>query len=253
MLRFFRNIRQKLLENGNLRKYFWYALGEILLVMIGILLALQINNWNEDRKVESDRISLLQALKMDHQSLLDDAEVQLQGADHRRNNLKQLLAYSAGEPITISDDSVKTMLRESMMFYFSEYPITSYEQAKSSGKLSLIQNQDLLLALSKNEENLKGLKTIDVPVLDQEYSEFMARIEMIKVFDELGNYDWSPELHPDLEMKGEKLVSYLRSADTYVLMYHIYGTNNIISLWWGNIQISTQNVLAELSESLNDR
>ena len=49
MLRFFRNIRQKLLENGNLRKYFWYALGEILLVMIGILLALQVSNWNQNR------------------------------------------------------------------------------------------------------------------------------------------------------------------------------------------------------------
>ncbi|MBO6535603.1 MAG: hypothetical protein JJ966_05230 [Balneolaceae bacterium] len=52
MLRFFRNIRQKLIENGNLRKYFWYALGEILLVMIGILLALQVNNWNESRKAK---------------------------------------------------------------------------------------------------------------------------------------------------------------------------------------------------------
>jgi len=51
MLRFLRNIRQKLLENGNVRKYFWYALGEILLVVIGILLALQINIWNENRKL----------------------------------------------------------------------------------------------------------------------------------------------------------------------------------------------------------
>jgi hypothetical protein len=59
MLRFFRQIRQKLLENGNLRKYFWYALGEIFLVMIGILLALQINNWNEERKQEEEAIRVL--------------------------------------------------------------------------------------------------------------------------------------------------------------------------------------------------
>lgn len=54
MLRFFRILRRKLLENGNFQKYFWYALGEILLVVIGILIALQINNWNEERK-ERDR------------------------------------------------------------------------------------------------------------------------------------------------------------------------------------------------------
>jgi hypothetical protein len=59
MLRFFRNIRQKLIEQENVRKYMWYALGEILLVMIGILLALQINNWNEQRKQEQEVIRVL--------------------------------------------------------------------------------------------------------------------------------------------------------------------------------------------------
>lgn len=252
MLRFFRNIRQKLLENGNLRKYFWYALGEILLVMIGILLALQVNNWNEVRKVESDRVTLLQALKTDHESLSKDANEQFQEADHRKNVLKQLLEYSAGEEITVSDDSLKTMLRESMMFFFSEFPITSYEQAKSSGKLSLIKNQDLLWALSKNEENLKGLKAVGVPGFDREYSEYLASIEFIKAIDKLGNFDWSPEPHPSLEMNGDDLVDFLRSTDTYIHLYHVYNTNNIIYLWWANIQTSTQNVLTELSESLND-
>ena len=67
MLRFFRNIRQKLLENGNIRKYFFYAIGEIFLVVIGILIALQINNWNERRK-EADRA------QMAIHSLYDESE-----------------------------------------------------------------------------------------------------------------------------------------------------------------------------------
>jgi len=50
MLRFFRTIRKKLIEEDNVRKYLLYAVGEILLVVIGILIALQINNWNENRK-----------------------------------------------------------------------------------------------------------------------------------------------------------------------------------------------------------
>ena len=54
MIKFFRKIRQNLLSEGKTGKYFKYAIGEIVLVMIGILLALQVSNWNQDRK---DRIS----------------------------------------------------------------------------------------------------------------------------------------------------------------------------------------------------
>lgn len=50
MIKFFNKIRQRLLHEGKLRKYLIYAFGEILLVMVGILLALQVNNWNEESK-----------------------------------------------------------------------------------------------------------------------------------------------------------------------------------------------------------
>ena len=50
MIKFFRKIRQNLLSEGKTGKYFKYAIGEIILVVIGILIALQINNWNENRK-----------------------------------------------------------------------------------------------------------------------------------------------------------------------------------------------------------
>lgn len=50
MIKFFRHIRKSLLSEGKTKKYFKYAIGEIVLVVIGILIALQINNWNENRK-----------------------------------------------------------------------------------------------------------------------------------------------------------------------------------------------------------
>ncbi len=50
MIKFFRNIRQNLLNEGKTTKYFKYAIGEIVLVVIGILIALSINNWNESHK-----------------------------------------------------------------------------------------------------------------------------------------------------------------------------------------------------------
>jgi len=50
MIKFFRKIRQNLLSEGKTGKYLKYAIGEIVLVVIGILIALSINNWNENRK-----------------------------------------------------------------------------------------------------------------------------------------------------------------------------------------------------------
>lgn len=50
MFRFFRTLRQSLLSQGRVTRYLSYAIGEIALVMIGILLALQVNTWNEARK-----------------------------------------------------------------------------------------------------------------------------------------------------------------------------------------------------------
>ena len=57
MIKFFRHLRKSLINQNLMGKYFKYALGEIILVVIGILIALQINNWNENRKnniIEAD-------------------------------------------------------------------------------------------------------------------------------------------------------------------------------------------------------
>jgi hypothetical protein len=62
MLKFFRTIRKKLIEEDNVRKYLLYAIGEILLVVIGILIALQLNNWNEARADAARRDQINEAL-----------------------------------------------------------------------------------------------------------------------------------------------------------------------------------------------
>ena len=62
MIQFFRRIRQKLLTENRFSKYLLYAIGEIILVMIGILLALQVNNWNEERKSRKHETKLLKEL-----------------------------------------------------------------------------------------------------------------------------------------------------------------------------------------------
>ena len=59
MIKFFRKIRQKLLTENKFSKYLIYAIGEIILVVIGILIALQINNWNHERLNRKQEIKIL--------------------------------------------------------------------------------------------------------------------------------------------------------------------------------------------------
>lgn len=76
MIRFFRSLRKKLIEQDNVRKYLLYAIGEIALVMIGILLALQVNNWNEERKIkENERLLLSDVMEALHSDSLQLEEL----------------------------------------------------------------------------------------------------------------------------------------------------------------------------------
>ncbi|MEM8928179.1 MAG: DUF6090 family protein, partial [Bacteroidota bacterium] len=63
MLAFFRKIRKNLLPENKLTKYFFYALGEIVLVVIGILIALKINNWNTIEISRQKELSYLQEIR----------------------------------------------------------------------------------------------------------------------------------------------------------------------------------------------
>ena len=59
MTPFFRRIRKKMADDNKPLKYMRYAIGEVVLVVIGILIALQINNWNEEKKTEQRIVSFL--------------------------------------------------------------------------------------------------------------------------------------------------------------------------------------------------
>lgn len=113
MLRLFRNIRQKLIEQENVRKYFWYAIGEIFLVVIGILIALQVSNWNEDRIIRQSaeyHLSLLtQDLSEDKRLLLELKETfenDINRTDHLLNIMKGIEESSE----TIPEDIIRLLL-----------------------------------------------------------------------------------------------------------------------------------------------
>ena len=72
MFRFFRQLRQRLLAENRFSKYLLYAVGEILLVVFGILIALQVDNWNEQRQLRSQEIEVLKSIKKDMGNTIEE-------------------------------------------------------------------------------------------------------------------------------------------------------------------------------------
>ena len=81
MLKFFRTIRQKLLAQHKIGQYLKYAIGETILIVVGILIALQIDNWNENRKEKADVKTHLQNLIADLKSDIITSNVYLSDTD----------------------------------------------------------------------------------------------------------------------------------------------------------------------------
>lgn len=75
MISLFRNIRQSLISGGKTTRYIKYAIGEIVLVVIGILIALQINNWNENRKQEAFLTNIYKVVQSDLEQDIESIDI----------------------------------------------------------------------------------------------------------------------------------------------------------------------------------
>ncbi len=161
MISLFRKIRQKLLSQNRVTRYLVYALGEIFLVVIGILIALQVNNWNLDRLEKRKSREFHQRLSND----LDQIIRFLGGIEE----YSSLVANQLDEAVELLesgefDDSTKRVLDFAFGNYFRlsrHLPeLSTYEEMKSSGQLGLIYNLELREELSKYITQQKLVSTI---------------------------------------------------------------------------------------------
>ena len=133
------------MEKNKTRKYLKYAIGEIVLVVIGILIALSLNNWNELRKNDLIKNQLIEDLILELQSSKKIIQVAIIKADTLVTEGQLFLKHIAPKEITIEMDSLKKLGRfvTDGIPYDLNLPI--YENSKSSGKLSMINNKNVLL------------------------------------------------------------------------------------------------------------
>lgn len=140
MIKFFRKIRQNLLSEGKTGKYLKYAVGEIVLVVIGILIALQINNWNQykkDRKLEKQYYCrLLEDVKQDLINYNNSVDLLNEKIKVNNTLIQRLLDDS------ISLDSITPFILKSIKYSIRGTSATTdaFEDIKSSGNLNIIKD-----------------------------------------------------------------------------------------------------------------
>ena len=165
MIKFFRKIRQNLLMENKTGKYLKYAIGEIILVVIGILLALQINTWNENR-IDSKRLNLYT------QSLLNDLEL-----DKKRliecmvfDSTKVSIIDSLSEPVQdfIEDYSDRGILTIKSI----KVNNATFKTMSSNNDLELYQNIDLQNSISKYYADVEYVIRFENVYINNSYSNF---------------------------------------------------------------------------------
>ena len=158
MIKFFRKIRQNLLMENKTGKYFKYAIGEIVLVVIGILIALSINNWNDQRKERAKELHYLQNIKTDLQ--LNKAELNKFLATRKNliGNAQKIIAHFEGKPVT--DLAAFNQLCIPIFAWKRYYQNNNtFQELLNSGNLALITNDSIKTTLLNMEMEYKKLKS----------------------------------------------------------------------------------------------
>ncbi len=164
MLNFFRKIRKQFADDNKPLKYMRYAIGEIVLVVIGILIALQINEYRTNSDVQSEEIEFLKFVKQDLHKDLENLKNVSGFKKMQLENCKEIIEYYKHSEESIQDtlDFVDKIV--STFYLKNENPSnTAFETAKLSGGIQKYKNKTLMNLLSTyysdNEMQLHLIET----------------------------------------------------------------------------------------------
>lgn len=186
-MKLFTQIRHSLLANGSLKRYLIYATGEILLIMVGVLLAFQVSNWKEKRNNKKAELLYYQNIK---RQLHEDRGMISRNIDYNNHYLSQF--NNAAKIIEANDRSkTDTLVKISLnLIRYSDFHRASniYETIVNSGQIKLIKNHKVIEGLQALEEtyvyinkmediHFDIIKTLVLPELVRSIQFYPTKIE----------------------------------------------------------------------------
>lgn len=171
MIRFFRGIRRKLIHTGNLKKYLAYGVGEIFLVAIGILIALQVNNWNHEKNDRKFERKILSEIKSSLELDLLEIQDEIKGMDRINNSCHILVDHLRNTSINLPD---------SLHRHFAIIVMTTHFNPNFSGFRTLEIKGIDIIETDTLRSNISDLYTSSYEYYDQYNQE---RIEVISAIN----------------------------------------------------------------------
>jgi hypothetical protein len=220
MIKFFRHIRYNLMETGKNGKYFKYAIGEIILVVIGILIALQINNWNEVKKAKEKETHALNEIISDLdnniEALTSIKTRKLNSINSSKNSLK----------IIIDVLENKKAYHDSLIPHFTVIHNYPDPDVKTSGYESLTSMGMDLISDNKLRSEIGKYYTSQIPDVERSFNELRddfyhymldyARFLFVATFDE--EYNQIMMIPADFE-KLKNNNEFIQSIKLYLIIY----------------------------------
>ena len=161
MIKFFRKIRQNLLMENKTGKYLKYAVGEIILVVIGILIALQINNWNQQRILEKQSQQVL----LDLREEINENKTELERAtEFLKQRVDKRLEFLNSSDQNISDSEKIKKISNMVFFYVESIELPIIENELGSNK-KIFQWSELTKSMQNLSESIgyynKGIEYLE--------------------------------------------------------------------------------------------
>lgn len=158
MIKFFSKIRYSLIEQNKSGKYFKYAIGEIILVVIGVLIALSINNWNENRKNSIKEIQFLEGFKNDLMANKTELNRVIKKAEITSNSSDSILKLKRRELESLGIKSFVRFMMDAAGFAVCQTQEGTIQGIMGSGNLDVILNDSIRLAIGSWQANLKDVR-----------------------------------------------------------------------------------------------
>ena len=201
MIKFFRSIRKSLLMENKTGKYFKYAVGEIILVVIGILIALSINNWNENRKNSIKEIQFLKSFKVDLLANKVELNRVIEKTENTSKSSDSILRYKRGELESLSLYSFMGCMMDATGFTVYITQEGTIKDILGSGNLGIIKNDSIRLAIGSWQANLKTIREyekIDKNETDIYFNYITQHIDLYKAHDPAGPLPLNDEIIAEL-------------------------------------------------------
>ena len=159
MIKFFRKIRQNMIKENRASKYVLYAIGEIILVVIGILIALQINNTNEANKERAKELHYLKNIKTDLLLNIKNINTFIETRESKIQSANTILEYYEGKRILENLNEFSNQCLNVYVWKKFYQTNNTFIELTNSGNLALISNDSIknnLLNLDAIYKELKG-------------------------------------------------------------------------------------------------